>query len=240
MDLALPKFSVLGKHLLEVLFPPLCLHCGDKTAHSTKLLCASCVSLLHFLEKRGRCPYCFTRLENSSKCEACRKGGRSLQLMAATFEHIGPAACLVHAFKYAGRGDLAPDLAAWMVAQLVRLKWPFPDLVVPVPQSLSHFLSRGYNQSLLLAEEIGRFIERPIKDVLQRKSGGFSQSALNKTQREKLSQELFAWKCPYDVSDKTLLLIDDVLTTGRTLRCCAEVLREGFPKKVYCLTFSRA
>ncbi len=168
------------------------------------------------------------------------KRGSPFKWVASAFEFTGVAASLIHQLKFVGRRELAKDLASWMVIQFVRQNIPLPDLIVPVPQSFARKLSRGYNQSFLIAQEIGELLERPVKDLLKRKSGEFPQRALSKTAREISLSHSFSWKSPCDISDKTVLLVDDVMTTGSTLYQCGRVLQEGFPAALYALTFCSA
>jgi competence protein ComFC len=155
---------------------------------------------------------------------------------AAAFDYFGPAATLVQQLKFARRVFLAKEIAAFLVIQLFRLGWPLPDLLVPVPQSWIRRLSRGFNQSQLIAQEMGALLNRPSVDLLKRRSGDFAQVGLDRQQREALSAQAFSWKRAFDLSDQTVLLIDDVMTTGRTLGCSAEILQESFPKAIYGLT----
>jgi ComF family protein len=186
------------------------------------------------IEPSERCIGCFALLDGKEKhCGECRFSFRC----AAPFEFWGPAAALVSEFKYSGRFQLAAPMAGYMALQLERLGWPLPDLVVPVPISLTHLLKRGYNQSGLLAQELSRIIDRPCVSLLKRRSGHFSQSGQDRSQRLKLSSEEFSWKKRHPIADKTILLIDDVTTTKSTLIACAEQLQACFPARLYALTF---
>ncbi|HSW86573.1 MAG TPA: ComF family protein, partial [Rhabdochlamydiaceae bacterium] len=113
-----------------------------------------------------------------------------------------------------------------------------PDMIVPVPQSFSRGMMRGYNQSLLIAQQFGKLIDRSAHNVLKRRNNDFSQTGLNRQQRNQLRSDAFQWKKPIDLSSKTVLVIDDVMTTSSTLRRCGDVLQEGFPKGIYGMTFS--
>lgn len=222
--------------LRDFIFPPLCLHCQELTDRT--LLCRACSELLQILPLEGRCAYCFVPSE--SVCDKCRQRIPSFKKAAAVFDHLGPAAALIHALKYNNRPDLAKDFAAFMIVQFTRLNWPIPDLIVPVPQSLSHYVMRGYNQSTLIANEFAKLLECPCLDLLKRHSGTFSQMGQNRDQRESLSEDNFSWKKSHLISDKTILLIDDVMTTGTTLRHCASMLQQGFPEAIYALSFCLA
>ena len=78
-----------------------------------------------------------------------------------------------------------------------------------------------------------------MQHVLKRKSGDYSQAGLSKKQRMDLKGETFIFKTGHDLEDKVILLIDDVMTTGSTLRRCAEALQGGHPKSIYALVLCK-
>lgn len=159
--------------------------------------------------------------------------------MGAVFDYQGPAATLVKNLKYANQPYLARGMAAYLMLQFDRLQWPLPDAIVPVPISLTRWLGRGYNQSTLLAQELSRYLHRPVWHAIKRKSGDFSQASLNLEQRKTLSAQRFKRNTKYDLQGKILLVIDDVMTTGMTLHRSAEILKEENPAALYALTFCR-
>ena len=219
--------------MLSLIFPPLCLSCGEKVQKQE--LCPQCLEQLQLIDPQARCVVCFADLDGRSrKCETCAiKGFRC----AAAFDYFGPASALIRELKYRGRVGLAASMASYMALQFFRLEWPQPDLIVPVPLSFAHYLTRGYNQSLLLSRELGKLLNCPVVDLLKRSSESFSQSGLDKEHRLQLSAEAFSWNKPLDCTDKTLLLIDDVTTTKTTLSHCITRLQEGFPRRLFALTF---
>jgi ComF family protein len=160
--------------------------------------------------------------------------------MAAAFDYIGPAATLVRRLKYADQPYLSKGAGAFLAAQWIHLNWPPPDFLVPVPLSFMHWMERGYNQSRLLCESMSRILNVPIADVLRRKSGDYSQAALSRKQRVEFEHHTIELKKNPSLLGKTLLLVDDVMTTGTTLRKCGEVLLEGRPAKLYSLVLCRA
>lgn len=223
----------------DLLFPPLCLHCRKLVWEKEAHLCSNCTSKLELISPSDRCPRCFSEdyIPNHSSCPACRKLGSPLQKVAAACHYGGPAASIVRNMKYQNHPYLSKGAGALMVAQFCQLEWPLPDVIVPVPLSLTHWLERGYNQSKLLAEIIAKYLDRPLEEPLKRYSGDYSQAGLSYRQRINLSSKTFALKKHYNLYDKRILLIDDVMTTGSTCRRCAEVLYEGCPTEIYALTF---
>ncbi len=160
--------------------------------------------------------------------------------MGAAFDYDGPAASLVKCLKYGNQYYLARGMASFLMVQFDRLKWPMPDVLIPMPIAFTHWLERGYNQSTLLAEEMGRLLQRPVWNTLKRRSGDFSQAALNLEQRKEVNNQHFQVKKGFPLQGKILLIIDDVMTSGLTLKSCTEILYLEDPAALYALTFCRA
>jgi len=192
------------KKLLEVVFPPFCWHCNDPAALSQPL-CPSCVQLLDILPPEDP---------------------------LATFEAQGPAWTLIKALKSGKAPRLAEGLAGYMALQYLKSDLPMPDIIVPVPQSLHRSLQVGYNPSLLLAQHLGKTLDRPVMQLLKRKRQLYCQMKVDRDERFHLSVENFQWKKQFSIAEKTILLIDDIIGTGATLRASAQRLYEGFPLKI--------
>jgi len=235
-----PKNLILS--FIDLVYPSLCLHCRDSLPKGWSHLCPECLAKLELIDHKERCPYCFTSNYNpgSELCPACRRLDPILHGMAAAFDYVGPAATLIRKLKYSDQPYLAKGVGAYLAAQFLELQWPWPDRIIPVPISLTHRLDRGYNQSLLLAQSMAEILDAPIQEPLIRKSGDFSQAGLNYKQRMNLKATTFILKKEQHLHDKCLLLIDDVMTTGSTLRRCAEALQEECPASIYGLTVCRA
>lgn len=231
----------LRKSLLHLAYPTKCLHCYTLLPPKSLVLCSACASLLELASLDARCPICFNYLEENEggPCEDCCQCPPLYLRMAAAFDYEGPATSLVKHLKYAQQPYLAKGMAAFLIAQFIELQWPMPDALVPVPLSLAHWFERGYNQSALLAEEMGRLLQRPVWHILKRRSGDFSQAALTLEQRKALDGKSFQCKSSFSCNGKTLLVIDDVMTSGLTLRCCAETIQQENSATLYALTFCR-
>lgn len=229
---------------LSLVFPPLCLHCRESIPPGITIFCDQCASLLQLIQPQKRCPVCFSMdyCPKRSLCHRCikRKTPFALTKLAAAFDYLGPAATLIQKLKYGNQPYLAKGAAAFLALQFFELNWPSPDFIIPVPISKIKFLERGYNQSVELATHLSTYLKIPVCEVLFRRSGDFSQAGLSRQHRIALQPEVFRIKKGYSLEDKTVLLIDDVATTGSTLSCCADVLYTHFPRAVYGLTFCHA
>lgn len=233
--------SSLKKSLLHLFYPSRCIHCRCLLNPDARILCELCSELLEPIDPSERCPGCFCPLpENTSeKCTECMHDPSPFYRTGSVFEYNGPAASLVKKLKYGNRPYLAGGMGAFLFAQFNRLNWSVPDACVPVPLSRMHRFERGYNQSELLARELGRYLDCPFRNLLKRKSGDFSQAVLSGDARKSLDSTSFRPVSRNLIEGKTLLLIDDVSTTGSTLRRCGEVLAENGAGLLYALTFCR-
>jgi ComF family protein len=239
MDGKLPSgIRLLCNAWLEFLLPQSCLHC-EMPKDPDVFLCDTCLELLHLVEAEERCQKCFLP-SKLNICLGCSKKTTLWHSAAAAFEYEGPAATLVKKLKYGGYKHLAKGIAAFMVGQLLRLEWPLPDVIVPVPMPLARRVMRGYNQSALIAQEIAAMLNRSFLNALRKKSGDFSRAGLNYRQRQTFSSSAFDFRDNLSIEDCYVLLVDDVFTTGSTLHFCAEALLKGHPKDVYALTLCRA
>lgn len=207
----------------------------------SRLLCQSCFDSLELIDPTACCPRCFsTDYQKNSFCATCYKNRSFLTAVASAFDAEGPVGTLVNKLKAGDKPYLAESLASFMTMQLFKLNWPLPDCIVPVPLSKIRLFSRGYNQRLLLAQAIGRLIDRPVLEAVGRKSGEYSQSALSYKQRLQLNKDSFFLRKGNSLQDQKILIVDDLLATGSTLRACAEILIEGCPQQIYGLTACRS
>lgn len=230
------------KALSDLVYPPACLHCNGSLEQDSPLLCHSCLQLMEMISPEERCQKCFSPLPHThiKLCGHCLAHPQLFEGVAAVFDFLGPAATLVKKMKYANMPYLAEGLAAYLTAQFVKLNWPLPDGIVPVPLSRLRRWDRGYNQSALLACHLANYLQVPMYDVLKRRSGDFSQAMLNRDYRLLLEKEKFRCVQSFSATHKTLLLIDDVMTTGSTLHRCAEVLQAQYPSRIYALVVCKA
>jgi len=157
--------------------------------------------------------------------------------IASALDYIGPVQTVVKKLKYGRMPYLAKTAAAFMLMQFEKMGWECPDMIVPVPRRLWF---QGTNHAALLAKAFATHLKVDVHSYVGRRVGDLSQARLTQEQREHLSSSSFYLKKRATVVGKILLLIDDVASTGTTLRHTAEALKEGLPKKIYALTFARA
>lgn len=235
----------LWSSLLDLVYPSniYCINCGrpidDRYPYS---LCPFCVRSIRWANKTI-CESCGKPMSiTTGKCfcvectKECRKFDRGF-----TCVHYGTAErALIHQLKYKDKDFLAAYLAELMYERIAA-EYLEPDLVVPVPMHKSKERRRGYNQAGLLAKHIAERLDRPcFPRLLIRISDTTPMSGLTAEQRKKNIQGVFTaakW-VQSTIYDKTVLLVDDVFTTGSTAEACSEVLKAAGARKVYVLTFA--
>lgn len=231
------------KSFAALVYPPLCLHCRNALSSEENFLCALCLELMPLIDPVERCPFCFSAHYEPPAffCAECARRPPLFDRLAATFDYAGPASTLVRKMKYGNLPHLGQGAGAFLAAQFLRLEWPMPDYLIPVPISFMHRMERGYNQSLILCESMSSILQISVADILTRKSGDYSQAALNRQQRMSMDiQTIGLKKRRVEVRDKIILLVDDVMTTGSTMRKCCEALIEDCPSRIYGLVLCRA
>lgn len=211
----------LARLLLDILYPRHCLVCTAAASHS---LCDECSHQLVLFDNTDRCPTCFR--ERTGLCRHCHKEPMPFDCLAAALP-LTPTAPLLSALRRR-QIHLARPLASFLVAQLIELDWPIPDVIIPVPRRLPY----GLHHTHLLAKETALLLNRPLTTPLRRRIGDYPQSALTPKERRALSRDRFRLR-PHSLHDKTILLIDDTMSTRTTMRRCGEHLRDAFPKRLY-------
>lgn len=162
-----------------------------------------------------------------------------LDATLATAWHEGIAQSAVQALKYANQRHLARALAQRMADVLIHTKLAI-DTLVPVPLHTSRLKNRGYNQAKELAIALAELAGYPLtSDAIVRHRDTRQQVGLNQRERLANMQDAFTAQA-HHVQGKSLLLIDDVCTTGATLVGCANAAREAGATRVYALTVTFA
>ncbi len=156
----------------------------------------------------------------------------------AFFENT-PLKPAIHKFKYQNHQALSADFAL-LLATCYQSHQLRTDIIVPVPLHQARYKERGYNQSALLAKSLSPLLKQPVDtQTLIRQRATKTQTALNAADRWRNVADAFI--CLSDaLSHKSILLIDDVCTTGATLNACAYALKQANTCSIYGLTLARS
>jgi ComF family protein len=238
------RLARLGRAALDLLLPPRCLACGVEVGAPGNL-CAGCWPGLRFLTP----PWCRAcgyplphALPEAPLCPACAAEPPGFDRARAALRYDEGSRRLVLAFKRGARFEGVPSFGRWLARAGAELL-PDADLVLPVPLHRWRLLSRGYNQSAVLAQAVAREAGRPwLPDALLRTRATASQQGLSATaRRENITPAAFRVRPSAlpRVEGARVVLVDDVLTTGSTLEACCAVLKRHGAARVDALTLAR-
>lgn len=233
--------KLLIRGLADLLYPPRCLLCKKNIKKTA--ICSDCLEGFKPLSS-PLCAICGEQFKTESgedhPCGTCIKDRPSFDRAASAFLYNEAMKGAVHLFKYKGKTTLSGPLSK-SLAQHPLFKENY-DAILPVPLHIKRLRRRGYNQSQLLAAELGRTGGSGIKDnpwLLQRIRPTLSQAGMKRKERIKNLKGAFMLRKGATVKGMSLLLIDDVYTTGSTVEECAKVLKKGGAEKVNVLTLAR-
>lgn len=234
-------FKTLMKKITNLLFPEKikCAFCGkDVPDFDNKPYCDECEENLPF-NNEHRCKICDMEIVGKGDiCDFCKHNKKSFDKARAPFKYEGTIRSTVLKFKNDNAKYLAYPMALLMSNSLPNEMKDF-DLIVPVPTTEKVLKKRGYNQSLLLANEIGKLMDKPVRsDILLKIKDTPAQKELSFKDRKKNLVGAFKILHRKDIKDKKILLIDDVMTTSATANCCGNLLKHHC-NKVFVLTFAR-
>jgi ComF family protein len=227
-------------------FLPLQCHCCEKFLdEGERGICSDCLSEIHWI-KPPFCSVCGTpfvsgEVENHP-CGDCLTKRRYFTMARALGAYEGSLQEAIHRWKYQGKTPLTPFFSEWMAEGLYRYWDPnLFDLMIPVPLHTQRLRERGFNQALLLVKELCHRTGIPYrKRVLQKRRLTLPQVNLSGVEREKGVRGSFQTTGDEELEGKSILLVDDVYTTGATVNECSKALLAGGADRVYVLTLAHA
>ncbi|WP_240796808.1 ComF family protein [Terasakiella sp. SH-1] len=203
----------------------LCQDCWEEACFITAPFCKSCGLPFEY------------DVPDGALCLNCARLRPPFVAARAVFPYDDLSRDLILAFKHGDRCDLAPTFAGWMVRSAQDLLEK-SDLITPVPLHWRRLSKRRYNQAALLAYEMANITGLPYHpQLLKRTRHTPSQGTLSKTARQKNLQG--AIKVTEEIKGQTILLVDDVLTTGATILACTQQLLRAGAKEVRVITIAR-
>ena len=222
----------LAGSTLDLLFPLECFGCSKEG----EVFCAACLKELPQL----RAPFCRLCCQPGieSPCASCRALPLTVDGIRAPFILDGVVRRAVHRLKYGNLRAAAPQLGRIMGEHLMSHKIP-GQLIVPVPLHPGRLRQRGYNQSDLLAKGVARTAGIPVGKQLLTRTKNTSPQVASQGREERRSNVDGSFRCQTDLSGVSLILIDDVATTGSTLSACAAALKAAGATSVHALVLAR-
>ncbi len=230
----LPQLTRLKGIALDALFPQHCVGCGREG----DFLCQSCRQTLPRIVP-PLCPKCGQPQPGGKLCPDCSGWQAHIDGIRSPFRFDGVIRQAIHQLKYRNIRALAQPLAGLLQAYLTAN--PTQDgILVPVPMHPKRLRERGYNQSSLLARELGKLSGRPVvTDCLIREQHTPPQ-ARTSSRQERQRNVANAFTCrDQRLHNKPVLLIDDVATSGATVDACAAALKSAGTTRVWALVLAR-
>lgn len=218
--------------LWDVIFPVRCLGCGRRGSW----LCDRCQRLAPRLPT-DHCAICGRPSAGPVFCPACQLATPEIDSLWCAFRFDGAVRRAIHLLKYRGARHLAKPLALELLPAVDRLARP--AVIVPIPLHPRRLAERGYNQSALIARALGHASGLPVReDVLRRVRDAAPQVSRSGAERWQNVRDAFA--STHGVSNGTsVVLIDDVATTGSTLRAAGAALKAAGVARVDAITLAR-
>ena len=219
---------------LDILYPPQCAGCSE-TAHRW---CPNC-QMNTRLVTAPICERCGAVTNGGVLCSRCEAHEPHYRSVRSWAYFDGPVRNAIHRLKYKRDISLGDTFAAPLAKLVLSLDWPL-DLIVPMPLSRSRHTQRGYNQAALLARPLAWLSGVACREnAVIRSKDTTSQVGLSLEERRLNVKNAFVASSKF-VKGRTVLLVDDVMTTGATMDACALALLEGGATDVYGLTMARA
>ena len=219
---------------LDLLFPPRCVGCRKVGGW----LCSECRNAIELL-RPPLCPHCGILTAEGKLCPRCQRASLQIDGVRSVAFFEGPMREAIHCFKYSNLQDLATPLGEMMVSYWQDVHLP-ADVIVPVPLHARRLRERGYNQAALLARELGKGVGLPVlESALIRVRDTSPQVDLSAEERRENVHGAF--HCRDDrLVGESVLLVDDVYTTGATLEACSLALKQRGVRTAWALTLARA
>lgn len=213
------------------------LRCTVCQCRSESALCEGCHDLLNKADHG--CAICSKPLAvaDAKQCGECMANPPAFDAVIYASLYQAPMDHWVHQLKFGGQLTAARLMAEALLPELEYLSSDIP--IIPVPLHPKRLLTRGYNQALEIAKIIARRQNRPVEnDILIRNKATQMQAELGEKQRA--ANVAGAFQCSQTIGHDHVLLLDDVMTTGQTLRACAKTLKKAGAQKVTAIVFARS
>lgn len=211
----------VGGRILDAVWPRRCEVCGADVDRPARHVCADCLNRVPFVRPED--------------------GVYEIPDAASAVRFECETREMILGFKFNRRVWLKDDFADWLEAAAAsRFDLAAVDLVVPMPTTVRHRMDRGYNPCDLLARELARRICRVCRRVLARCGKFARQGSLNEEERLENVKGTFAVRRPEYVRGRTVLVVDDIMTTGATLAECARTLKAAGASRVWSVTLARS
>ncbi len=209
---------------LSFIFPDTCIVCA-KPVRKIHYACKKCQDKISYLSPVFKCKTCLSHTPPSENrmCGFCLRENPQYSRLISCALYKGGIRSTMQAYKFRNRPDLHIGFSK-LACETLERDGVFFDAVICMPIHKNKLTERGYNQSELIAKRIAKYFEVPFyKDLLVKVKETKTQSELKYAERKKNIKGAFSVNNPERINDCTVLLIDDIFTTGFTMREAARM-----------------
>lgn len=208
------------EEILDMIFPPKCIFCNKLLNYGVKLcICENCSLKIPFMKNRNI---------NLIKANCY------FDDIICVCEYSGIIKEALIKYKFFNKPSFGRTFAKLIYDRIKEMTdWEKVDIIISVPLHRKKEKKRGYNQAHLISKQLGRLLGIKVnKSLLIRTKNTDSQSLLNRADRLKNVKDAFLVTDPNSVKDKSILVLDDIFTTGTTLNECCKALKDAGARKV--------
>lgn len=224
------KAKTITDFCISLVFPKICIGCEKEGF----CLCPKCFKKIK-IQKTPLCIYC-GKIANKGLCQTC-SSKTPLTGVLVGCKYSGLVKEIIHRYKYDGDKELANPLCEILLEKLNEKKFNSETLITSVPLHKKRQNYRGFNQSEIIARKIARSAGINYEKLLGRKV--FNQPQMTLSRRARKENLLGAFSSlGADLHGKTIIVVDDVCTTGATLEECAKTLRKSGARQVWGLVIA--
>lgn len=223
----------IGEYLLDCIFPRFCVGCHEESS----FLCPDCQDKIIQI-KTTTCLSC-QRINEEGVCSKCKKQLPITKSIVLGYHKDPILKELVHNLKYEGLYQIADILSNMLIKKLEKYQFPKDYAIIPVPLHKKRYAQRGFNQSELIAKKIADYFDWTLNSkILIRQKNTKPQINLKHNDRLTNMKDAFNINPKVDLPGGTIILFDDVVTTGATVGECAKVLRQAGATRIWVIALA--
>lgn len=230
--------------ILDFIYPRFCQFCSKKVDRLEGNLCSSCLMRVPFLPVNGCCAVCSRPVEGFSGsyvCDECLRDKPHFDKAVQAVSFSGSTRQMILDYKFKNKYYLSVDFALWLdAAARARLQVSEIDAVVAIPAKKDPSFERDYNHAELLAKHLSRLFDRKKVNGFIRIGNPKRQSSLSEKERRENVKNTFMVTKPSDIKGRTILLVDDIMTTGSTFSEASRILKAAGAWRVWALSIARS